>query len=192
MTLQAGSAAEMVVEAPDPAPEPKRLRMVVLEWMRAFVANVPETSKPDLLAALYQHFDADFFAELGRQEAGAIVSIVTQRGMMPSVIAKKLNATELVKAFRAKRIDEKWIDRVRLFFEEMREQVSADRKVVILDATKKDLHAAERIRRLRGAHEIRLADWLHELSTKLKGGQKVRDVWTVEELFSTYNRRTAA
>lgn len=59
---------------------------------------------------------------------------------------------------------------------------SGSRMVRLMKMTREDLLAAESERRERGEREIRLANTWRALAVRLEGGQRVEEVFTVEEV----------
>lgn len=74
---------------------------------------------------------------------------------------------------RAAKVGRKWLQ----FMEH-----AGSRYVLLLDMTADDLALAEAERRKRGDTEYGYADLWAKLRARLENGQKVRDVWSVEEI----------
>ena len=84
---------------------------------------------------------------------------------------------------RARRMSRKWLE----FTEH-----AGDRHVLLLDMTAEDLALAEAESKGRGDVEYAYAGLWAKLRTRLENGQRVRDVWTVQEIEAAYQSAKAA
>lgn len=176
-----------------PAKEPTA-RARLRAWIQEELQGKSEVNLPDLTdravqyvaknRALLRSVLQELLRPLVYEEARLAVS--KSRGGPPEARMVQLG-DDLVNrealSSRARRMSRKWL--------EFTEHAGA-RHVLLMDMTADDLTLAESERRARGDVEYGYANLWAKLRGRLEPGQRVRDVWTAEEIETAHRSLKAA
>lgn len=171
---------------PLPLPLPS-IRLRLRQWIATEIEGVAEVELPELarraLKTVLADPDAleaavrDLLQPLVYEQVQQVVA--STRGVPPwetdpSSVTRTETLTRPVR--RGRRTWTHWLEH------------AGARHVLLLEMTARDLELAEVERRKRGAIETGLADLWRELRVKMGPEQKVKDVWTVEEIEAVRQR----
>lgn len=169
-------------------------RVQLRTWIQNELTGKSEVNLPDLAAAAVEHVTKnrkllnavllDMLRPMVYEEARLVVS--GSRGAPPSErmvqLGDDLVSREALSG-RARRMSRKWLE----FTEH-----AGSRHVLLMDMTAEDLDLAESERKARGDVEYGYANLWANLRARLEPGQRVREVWTAEEIEQAYRSLKAA